>query len=85
MLIEIPTPLLGPPILIGPHLSQQHAGLQHRVLQELRKVTWPLPEKSEVDKEAVMCQNIWVFHLDAITFSRPCVIDQKSCAQIVPT
>ena len=51
----------------GPHLSQQHAGLQHAVWQQQQEVTRPkarfkpfLPEKSGVDWGAIMCKHILV-------------------------
>ena len=35
----LPTLLLGSPMLMDPHPSQQHAGLQHAVLQPQQEVT----------------------------------------------
>ena len=58
-------PLLGSPILMDPHLSQQHTGLQHAIMHPQEEVTRPkakfkpnLPEKSEVDGGAIGYQQI---------------------------
>ena len=66
-IIPIPT-LLGSPVRMNLHLSQQHAGLQYRVLRPQREVSRPkarfrhsLPKKSEVDGgETIRCQHVFV-------------------------
>ena len=53
--------LLGSPMLLDPHHSQQHAGLQDAVLRLQQEVTRPsLPKKSGVDGGAIRWQHILV-------------------------
>ena len=74
--------LLGSPMLMDTHLSQQNAGSQHKVLWLLQEVTrpksrfkHPLPETSEVDVGANRCQHIlvgcftctWLFYVEKLS------------------